>query len=306
MDLTVDVSQRWTADNNPFSTLYLDLTERCNMDCNYCYNPERSNRDLDPDYFQEFCQRLPGPVTWRFLGGEPTLHPRFFDFLDCALKHEHIVFFASNGLKYLDDVFMQRLAKYSGKVVPGLSMDGGTTNTEIYQIMNNRDCLEQKLRAIENLRKFGIGRLALSAIIIRGENEQVMSELYDLAIKFNDVVRFIHYRSAAKLGRWIETPSYDLNGLKRVAQQVFTEQEMAPRCIGEINCNGGDGECCYRFRPTRTLQVSLIEFASPRSAMCPYRGKVLNNDFVIEPFFGNMISEGTKLGEKYGEVEITS
>lgn len=306
MDFTVDVGQRWIVDSNPFSTLYLDLTERCNMDCNYCYNPERSSCDLDLDYFREFCQRLPALVTWRFLGGEPTLHPHFFDFLECALEHGHIVFFASNGLKYLDDVFMRRLAKFSGKIIPGLSMDGGTANPEIYRIMNNRDCLEQKLQALENLRRFGIGRLALSAIIVSGKNEQVMGELYELALKYDDIVRFIHYRSAAKLGRWIETPSYDLIGLRRVAQQVFTEQEMAPRCMGEINCNGGDGECCYRFRPTRTLQVSLIEFASPRSAQCPYRGKVLSNDFAIESFFGNMIREGTKLGEKYGEVEIDS
>ena len=37
---------RWHIDNNPFPNLYVDLTERCNMDCNFCYNPERSKADL--------------------------------------------------------------------------------------------------------------------------------------------------------------------------------------------------------------------------------------------------------------------
>ena len=68
---------RWHIDNNPFPNLYVDLTERCNMDCNFCYNPERSKVDLGYDYFAEACTRLPGPVNWRFLGGEPTLNDRF-------------------------------------------------------------------------------------------------------------------------------------------------------------------------------------------------------------------------------------
>ncbi len=302
MELAVNLRQRWSVDTNPFSTLYLDLTERCNMDCNYCYNPQRSKIDLDPEYFREVCRRLPSTVSWRFLGGEPVLHPHFFDFLDCALEHGHIVFFASNGLKYLNDSFMEKLAPYSGKIVPGLSIDGGTSDPELYREMNNRDCLEEKLAALENLRRYGIGRVALSAIIVRDQNEHVMEELFLLAQEYRDVVRFIHYRSATKLGRWVETAPYDLEGLKQIARPVFTPKQMVPHCIGEINCNGGDGECCFRFRPNRLLQVSLIEFATERSAQCPYRGKVLSNDFQIESFFGNMINEGIKLGKKYGEV----
>ena len=41
--------------NNPYQNIYIDLTMRCNMDCNYCYNPKRSKDDM--------CIFWPIPIT---------------------------------------------------------------------------------------------------------------------------------------------------------------------------------------------------------------------------------------------------
>lgn len=294
---------RWNVENNVFQNLYVDLTERCNMDCNFCYNPERTKADLDYDYFAEACARLPGPVNWRFLGGEPTLSKRFFDLIDVALRHGHTVYFASNGIKYNDPAFMEALACRAGKVSVGLSMDGGTRDNHFYELLNNRACLDAKLEALENLRRHGIGRVCLSAIIARGENERVVGELLDVARRYDDVVRYIHFRSAAMVGRWVNTAPYSLEELKRLTGPHFDADAFAPRSLREINCNGGDGECCYRFRPTPRLQVSLIEFATERSARCPNRGKLLPEGFLIEPFFANMIEAGKTFAIHHGEVK---
>lgn len=96
-------TRQWTVEANPFSNLYVDLTERCNMACNYCCNPARQSPDLDLSYFTDVCRRLPRPVIWRFLGGEPTLHDNFFDFIDTAFAHGHRVQFNTNGLTFLDE-----------------------------------------------------------------------------------------------------------------------------------------------------------------------------------------------------------
>lgn len=298
------IQPRWHIDKNPYANLYVDLTERCNMDCNFCYNPERSKSDLDFDYFAEVCARLPRPVDWRFLGGEPTLNKRFFDLIEVALKYGHTVYFASNGYKYNDPAFMERLALWSGKVSVGLSMDGGTQNNHFYDLLNNRSCLDIKLQALENLRSYGIKRVCLSAIIVRDENERVISELYKAAKSYSDVVRYIHYRSAAMVGRWVNTQPYTLEELKHLTHRLFSDEEFAPGCLREINCNDGDGECCYRFRPNSRLQISLIEFASARSSQCPNRGKLLQEDFLIEPFFANMIDKSEDFSIKHGEVKI--
>lgn len=296
------MNQRWYIDNNPFSNLYVDLTERCNMDCNFCYNPERSKNDLDYDYFAEACARLPGPVNWRFLGGEPTLYSRFFDLIGVALRYGHTVYFASNGIKYNDPAFMEELARWSGKVSAGLSMDGGTLDNRFYKLLNNRDCLDSKLQALDNLHRYNIKRVCLSAIIVRNENERVIGELYEAANRYSDVVRYIHFRSAAMVGRWIDTQPYTLEELKQLTRPYFADEDFAPRCLREINCNGGDGDCCYRFRPNPRLQISLIEFATERSAQCPNRGKLLPEGLLIEPFFANMIERGADFTLNHGAV----
>jgi molybdenum cofactor biosynthesis enzyme MoaA len=279
-------------DNNVFRNLYVDLTERCNMKCNFCYNPRRINVDLDYDYFAEVCSRLPDTVNWRFLGGEPTLAVRFFDYLDVAIRHKHTVYFASNGAMYNDKKFIGELALRSGKVSVGLSMDGGSVDNGIYEIINNRACLAQKLNALDNLRRHGIGRVCLSAIIVRGVNERVIGELIDVATRYSDVVRYLHFRSAAMIGRWVNTKPYDLAELKSLVRPYFEDDAFVASCVRELNCNGGDGECCFRFRPTRRLQISLIEFASERATLCHGRGKLLPQGFRIEPFFLNMRNAG--------------
>jgi MoaA/NifB/PqqE/SkfB family radical SAM enzyme len=292
-------------ENNPYLNIYVDLTMRCNMDCNYCYNPQRSKLDMDLSYFEAVCKRLPGPVAYRFLGGEPALHPQFFDFIVTARHYGHHVYFSSNGIKYTDPTFMKSLEALEVSFSPGLSMDGGYSRQDFYELLNNRRCLEQKLRALDNLHKYGIGRVCLSAIVTRGANEAVIAELIELAERYSDVVRYIHFRSAAKVGRWINTEPYTLAELKELVRPFFSAEQFRSACVREIYCVPDEGgDCCYRFRPTRRLQISLIEFATLKSSLCPKRGKLLNDSFMIQPFFENMINAGEAMGAKYGEVSL--
>ena len=302
----VTCRQQHSVDQNPYPNIYVDLTMRCNMDCNYCYNPLRTKSDMDPEYFNEVCQRLPHPVDFKFLGGEPSMHPRFFEFIKIARKYDHRVFFASNGFNYTRDKFMRELSEVEDTFVAGLSMDGGTTQEEFYEIMNNRACMETKLKGLENLRAHGIKRVCLSAIITRGLNESVIGELLALADEYSDVVRYIHFRSAAMVGRWANTLPYTQAELIELMRPHFSKQQMDPNCLGEIFCTEEEGgDCCFRFRPTKRLQVSLIEFATEKSSRCHKRGKLSMDDFTIQPFFENMMKVGDELTEQFGEVVIS-
>ena len=77
----VPCRMEYPVEENPFESLGVDLTYRCNMSCTYCYNPIRSLADMDLSYFEEVCRRLPGCVPFKFLGGKPTLHPDFMGFI---------------------------------------------------------------------------------------------------------------------------------------------------------------------------------------------------------------------------------
>ena len=301
----IDCRQQCGVDNNHYPNLYVDLTMRCNMDCNFCYNPLREKTDMEIDYFRQVCERLPAAVNFRFLGGEPTMSPDFLRFIKTARRFGHTVFFASNGLNYNNPAFMRELSAVTESYVAGLSMDGGTSSNAYYNILNNSDCLENKLSALENLRKYGIKPVCLSAIITRGVNESVIGELLQLVTDYSDIVRYIHFRSAAMLGRWVNTRPYTQAELYELMKPHFSSRQLEAKCVGEIFCTEEEGgDCCYRFRPTRRLQISLIEFATDKSSCCPKRGKLSLDDFTIQPFFENMMRVGEALAEEYGEVGL--
>lgn len=199
---------------------------------------------------------------------------------------------------------MEKLKNLDVTFVAGLSMDGGTTNDEFYNTMNNRYCLDKKLEAIANLNKYGIKRVALSAIIVRGFNEQVIGELIELGNKYPDNVKYIHFRSAAMTGRWANTEPYTQAELRELMKAYYPEDVLVQKdLLQEIHCIPEDNrDCCFRFRPTRRMQVSLIEFASEKSQRCPKRGKLLPGSFKIQPFYENMVKVGDVLADDFGEI----
>lgn len=127
------------------------------------------------------------------------------------------------------------------------------------------------------------------ALIIRGLNEDIIPQLIDLGRRHPRVVRYLHFRNAAKLGRYQETEPYQMSGLKALVSSYFSPEEFRPRSIGEVNCPPqGNPGCCYRFRPTPRLQISLIEFGSPRSFNCPRRGRITNGGRTVRQMFESM------------------
>jgi molybdenum cofactor biosynthesis enzyme MoaA len=286
----VKYASEYSVADNPYENIYVDLTYRCNMRCNYCYNPDRTTKDMDIGYFEEVCRRLPGPVSFRFVGGEPTLHPELINFIITAKKHGHHVSVVSNGLNFNNDSFMERLGSLDVAFATAITMNGGYSRRDAYIAIDNKDCLEEKLSALENLRKFNIGRVTIACIVVRGINESVIGELIDLASNYSGIVRYIHFRTAAKVGRWTDTDPYTMPELKELVRPHFTLSEFLPQCLNEISCQPDSGmDCCYRFRPTRRLQVSLIEFATGKSASCKKRGQLLFEGFIVQPYFANMI-----------------
>lgn len=245
---------------NPFETLYVDLTYKCNMACQYCYNPVRELPDLDLEYFRQVSQQLPRTTLLRLLGGEPTLHPQFFEFLQVARES------------------------------------------------SNESCAKFKLAALENLAQAGFKRLCLSAIIVRNLNEDVIPDLISLCQKYKGVVRYLHLRTAAPLGRWNKKYGlpYTAPELKDLLISYIGEDAVnKPQRIIRNGTMATDGHgrplarieqgfpervcrsCCYEFWLDGHLQIGLIEFGPQRASMCWRRGKLMR-DYTVQPFFENM------------------
>lgn len=279
-------------EDNTYSDIYVDLISKCNFDCNFCYNKNNIFPNISINYFEEVCKLLPKPVIFKFVGGEPTLHPDLFTLIEIANKYYHKVILVSNGLMYNNKTFINKVLELKTRKINltfALSMDGGLSNIEAYKIINGKNYLNYKLKAFNSVIKNKLGRLEIGAIIVRGLNENIIPELINLAENNQDVVRYLHFRSVGKVGKFKETEPYTTLELKELIKDYFNPIQFELKCKTEMSCNFNSlNNCCYRFKPFPRLQISLIEFASKQSENCPNRGKLINDKFIIEPFFAEM------------------
>ena len=71
---------------------WIELTNKCNFECVHCYAKSSPREPLhermsDQDYLDAICQLGDNGVkSIQFIGGEPTLHPRFREFVDFAFS----------------------------------------------------------------------------------------------------------------------------------------------------------------------------------------------------------------------------
>jgi MoaA/NifB/PqqE/SkfB family radical SAM enzyme len=82
--------------------MYLQITSKCNMNCRHCgFSCNRKGIHMEWETFINAIQfiRDRDDETISIGGGEPTLHPRFFDILKICLDDFNYVWMATNGSK---------------------------------------------------------------------------------------------------------------------------------------------------------------------------------------------------------------
>lgn len=279
--------QQYSIENCPYRILYIDITHRCNMNCNYCYNPLTTIPDITKQYFEEVCSKIPKTSEIRILGGEPTIHPQIFDFIDITRKYRHIPSVVSNGKMYADKSFVKEMEKHSA--IYALSLNGGLTSPNIYKQMDNEDSYNFKMKALDNLLSSDIKRITLNVLVIRNLNEHVVDELIKLGQKQKNI-RYLKLRSLGTVGKYINSKPYTTKEFKPILHSFIQNQKINVIRSGlEENCF----ECCYRIT-IPNLYISHVEFGSTNSQQCWMRGKIENN-FIVEPFFTNMVNHTTYL-----------
>lgn len=117
---------RATMKNKPLFAS-LELTYVCNMHCLFCYNPvQRKNQvrarqlppqDRQPLSYEEILQALDelqrlGILYLTLTGGEPMLHPRFWDIAEEAKKRAFAMRIFSNGI-LINEAIADRLVDLS-------------------------------------------------------------------------------------------------------------------------------------------------------------------------------------------------
>src|SRR5512140_3525369 len=128
----------------------IDLTNRCNLTCPVCFaNANAAGYVYEPTFEQvermlkQLLDCRPIPCTGvQFSGGEPTLHPRWFDILRRSRELGMTnIQAATNGLRFLEPEFAER-SREAGLHSLYLQFDG--VDERIYQRVRGQELLERK------------------------------------------------------------------------------------------------------------------------------------------------------------------
>ena len=169
------------------------VTNDCNLDCPICFTYNRPDRKywMSREELRRLLDGLiqrAGPFDLvNITGGEPTLHPGLEDLLDeCRRPEIGRVTMNSNGLRLAEDEELCRALADRGVYVV---LSFHTFKSDRAATIHGRDIVGAKLRALENLQRFGIGTTLLN-VMIRGVNEDEIGDVIRLA-KDHSVVRSV-------------------------------------------------------------------------------------------------------------------
>ncbi len=193
------------------SLALIDLTNRCNFNCNFCYaNVQKSGYLVEPSLeeidriMKHFRSKpLPAPAIM-FTGGEPTVRKDFPEICKMAKDHgfkEVIV--ATNGYGFSrkkDGLEWTKKVYEMGLDTLYLQFDG--INNETYEKTRGiKNLMSYKMRVVENCRKAGLSSINLVATIVKGITDIEVGNIIQFALDNIDVVRGITFQPVSLCGR---------------------------------------------------------------------------------------------------------
>jgi radical S-adenosyl methionine domain-containing protein 2 len=106
------------------------LTTRCNYDCKFCFSRNLDAELKDLAYAEEILEKLRVKQIEKinFVGGEPLMHPLFFDIVRLAKGMRFIVSIVSNGY-YLNRDVIRELKSFVDWI--GLSIESADEAIEV-------------------------------------------------------------------------------------------------------------------------------------------------------------------------------
>jgi uncharacterized radical SAM superfamily Fe-S cluster-containing enzyme len=208
----------------------LEICDACNLTCPICYagsgthrteyrSLEQVERMLDAIVSNELQ-----PDIVQVSGGEPTLHPQFFEILDAAKRRpiQHLMV-NTNGIRIAqDEAFAERLATYMPRFELYLQWD--SLRREPLMQLRGADLRSIREKALERLNRLGVST-TLVVTVARGVNDDELGGIVDFALE-QPCVRGVTFQPIQQAGR---TLGYDR------AQHRLTLTEVRRRILEQTS-----------------------------------------------------------------------
>lgn len=164
----------------------LEVTDACNLACPVCYansGPDRTtarNLATIERMLDAIVANEGEPDVVQISGGEPTIHPQFFEILDAAKRRpiRHLML-NTNGLRIANEPgFAERLASYA----PGFELYLQFDSFERKALMTLRgaDLRQTRERALARLNDVGLST-TLVVTVAKGVNDHEIGKIIDYA-----------------------------------------------------------------------------------------------------------------------------
>jgi MoaA/NifB/PqqE/SkfB family radical SAM enzyme len=264
---------RFRPENSPFTTLFADITHRCNMACRNCYIPVRDLPDLPVDWLYDILARLPRRTRIRLVGAEPTMREDLAEIIARVRALGHLPVILTNGLKLGRLSYVERL-KAAGLRTVYLSLNGGLRD-DLYEAIDELACAERKLKALDNLLSRRL-HVTVGCIVVPGTNDEHLAEF--LPWLLDRGVRDIHLRSVGRFGNYIDHASLSLPELEAIMRRSLPATSPEPRLVRE---HGSSRD--FRVGP---VELQLTQWPDLGSRE---RGRIAPDGFV-EPHFESVIA----------------
>ncbi len=243
----------------------VEVTDRCNLTCPVCYaesSPHHgSHRSLAHiERMLDACVANEGePDVVQISGGEPTIHPQFFEILDAAkarpIKHLMV---NTNGIRIAEDrEFTERLATY----MPGFEL---YLQFDSFEEGALRDLRGADLRRIREQTMDRLNELNLSTTLVvtlkKGVNDHEIGTIIDEALK-QRCVRGVTFQPIQAAGRLEGVdPAKDRLTLSEVRQQILAQTALfEPEDVMPVPCHPDCVAMGYALKtPEKVLPLSSM------------------------------------------------
>ncbi|WP_425657245.1 radical SAM protein [Tenacibaculum ascidiaceicola] len=209
----------------------VEVTDRCNLTCPTCYagsSPTYGrHRTLEEvkAMLDAVVKNEKEPDVVQISGGEPTIHPQFWEILDYAksLPIRHLML-NTNGIKIAKDLaFAERLKTYTPDFEVYLQFD--SFEDSILRELRGADLNEIRKQALENLNKLNLST-TLVVTLQKGLNDHEIGKVIDYALQ-QKCVRGVTFQPTQIAGR-LESfnPETDRMTLTEVRRKIMEQTDV--------------------------------------------------------------------------------
>lgn len=221
----------------------IEITDRCNLSCPTCYAMSSPHYGRHRTIEEVNCmldiivENEGHPDVVQISGGEPTVHPQFFEILDIAKEKpiSHLML-NTNGIRIAKDFeFTKRLAAYMPDFEIYLQFD--SFRPEVLKTLRGEDLTAVRMKALEHLNALNLST-TLVMTLQKGLNDDEIGDMIEFALK-QPCVRGVTFQPTQIAGRTDNfNPATDRITMTAVRQKILEQTRIfQPNDLIPVPCN---------------------------------------------------------------------